>query len=115
MQDRFTVYDVFAVFVPGVIYMYLLAFTLDRAVGVKLFDWTGSVGDVALLFVFEYAAGALLQALGKALIESPWLRIRGGQPTATLLMPASKKLPANAKVDVLEAFAEHLPSTWLGE
>lgn len=56
MQDRFSVYDVFAVLVPGVIFMYLLAFTLDRAVGVKLFDWTGSVGDAALLFVFGYAA-----------------------------------------------------------
>lgn len=101
MQDRFTVYDVFAVLVPGVIFMYLLAFTLDRAVGVELFEWTGSVGDAALLFVFGYAAGALLQALGKALIESPWLRVRGGQPTATLLMPGSKKLSENAKEDAL--------------
>jgi hypothetical protein len=69
LQDRFSVYDVFAVLVPGVIFMYLLAFTLDRAMGVKLFDWTGSVGDAALLFVFGYAAGSLLQALGKALID----------------------------------------------
>jgi hypothetical protein len=75
LQDRFTVYDVFAVLVPGVIFMYLLAFTLDRAVGVQLFDWKGSIGDAALLFVFGYAAGAFLQALGNALIEQPWLWI----------------------------------------
>jgi hypothetical protein len=87
LQDRFSVYDVFAVLVPGVIFMYLLAFTLDRAMGVKLFDWSGSVGD---------AAGALLQALGKAPIERPWLWIRGGQPTATLLMLGFKKLSDNA-------------------
>lgn len=101
MQDRFTVYDVFAVLVPGVIFMYLLAFTFDRAVGVELFDWTGSVGDAALLFVFGYAAGALLQALGKALFEAPWLWVRGGQPTATLLMPSSRKLSESAKGDAL--------------
>jgi len=35
VPDRFTVYGVFAVLVPGVICMYLLAFTLDRAVGVN--------------------------------------------------------------------------------
>ena len=103
MQDRFTVYDVFAVLVPGVIFMYLLAFTLDRAVGVRLFEWTGSVGDAALLFIFGYAAGALLQALGKALIERPWLWARRGQPTATLLMPGSKKLSPSTKGDVLAA------------
>jgi hypothetical protein len=103
LQDRFTVYDVFAVLVPGVIFMYLLAFTLDRAVGVQLFDWKGSIGDAALLFVFGYAAGALLQALGNALIERPWLRLRDGQPTATLLMPCSKKLTGNTKEEVLKA------------
>jgi hypothetical protein len=103
LQDRFTVYDVFAVLVPGVIFMYLLAFTLDRAVGVQLFDWTGSIGDATLLLIFGYAAGALLQALGNAMIERPWLRIRGGQPTATLLMPRSKALSENTKGDVLEA------------
>jgi hypothetical protein len=75
LQDRFTVYDVFAVLVPGVIFMYFLACTLDRAVGVQLFDWKGSIGDAALLFVYRYAAEAFLQALGNALIEQPWLWI----------------------------------------
>ncbi len=103
MQDRFTVYDVFAVLVPGVVFMYLLAFTLDRAVGVQIFDWRGSLGDAALLLVFGYAAGALLQALGKALIEVPWRWFRGGQPTATLLMPRSETLSENTKKDVLDA------------
>ncbi len=115
MQDRFTVYDVFAVLVPGVIFMYLLAFTLDRAVGVKLFDWTGSVGDAALLFVFGYAAGALLQAFGKALIEGPWLWFRGGQPTATLLMPDSKKLSPSTKGDVLGTLRAAYGESSLGE
>lgn len=103
MQDRFTLYDVFAVLVPGVIFMYLLAFTLDQAVGVQLFDWKGSIGDAALLFVFGYAAGVLLQALGNALIERPWRRLRGGQPTATLLMSNSETLSASTKADVLGA------------
>ena len=103
MQDRFTLYDVFAVLVPGVIFMYLLAFTLDQAVGVQLFDWQGSIGDAALLFVFGYAAGALLQALGNAVIEKPWRWLRGGQPTATLLTSKSNKLSASTKSDVLGA------------
>jgi len=115
LQDRFTVYDVFAVLVPGVIFMYLLAFTLDRAVGVELFDWTGSIGDAALLFVFGYAAGALLQALGKALVEPPWLWARGGQPTATLLMPGSKKLSENAKGQALGALQAAHGELPLGE
>jgi hypothetical protein len=55
------------------------------------------------LFVFGYAAGALLQALSQALIESPWLWIRGGQPTATLLMPDPKKLSDDAKLHALVA------------
>jgi hypothetical protein len=77
LQNRFTVYDVFAVLIPGVTFLYLLAFTLDRAVGVRLFDWTGAVGDAALLLIFGYATGTLLHALGNALIERPWRFIRG--------------------------------------
>lgn len=115
MQDRFTVYDVFAVLVPGVIFMYLLAFTLDRVVGVELFDWTGSVGDAALLFVFGYAAGALLQAFGKALIEAPWRWLRGGQPTATLLMPNSRRLASSTKEDALGALRTAYGESPLGE
>lgn len=103
MPDRFTLYDVFAVLVPGVIFIYLLAFTLDRAVGVELFDWTGGIGDATLLLIFGYAAGALLQALGNATIERLWRRLRGGQPTATLLMPNTKTLSASSKRDVLDA------------
>lgn len=108
-------YDVFAVLVPGVIFMYLLAFTLDRAVGLQLFDWTGSIGDAALLFIFGYAAGALLQALGKALIEGPWRWTRGGQPTATLLMPDSKKLSASTKGDVLATLGAAYGESPLGD
>ncbi len=115
MQDRFTMYDVFAVLVPGVIFMYLLAFTLDRAVGVQLFDWTGSIGDVTLLFAFGYAAGALLQALGNALYGRPWIRFRGGQPTARLLMPGSSVLSENTKRDVLKALRAHYGELPLGE
>lgn len=115
MQDRFTIYDVFAVLVPGVIFMYLLAFTLERAVGVQLFEWTGSVGDAALLFIFGYAAGALLQALGKALIDGPWRWLRGGQPTATLLMPDSKKLSPSTKGDMLGALRAAYGESSLGE
>ncbi len=115
MQDRFTVYDVFAVLVPGVIFMYLLAFTLDRAVGVQLFNWKGSIGDAALLVVFGYAAGALLQALGTALIERPWRRVRGGQPTATLLMSDSDELSENTKRDVLDALRAAYGELPLGE
>ena len=54
MQDRFTVYDVFAMLVPGVVFIYLLAFTLDRAVGIQIFDWTGSVGDICNRFARSY-------------------------------------------------------------
>jgi hypothetical protein len=115
LQDRFTTYDVFAVLIPGVIFMYLLAFTLDRAVGVQLFDWTGSIGDAALLFIFGYAAGALLQALGNTLIERPWRWARDGQPTATLLMPDSKKLSESTKEDVVGALRATYGESPLGE
>jgi hypothetical protein len=115
LQDRFTVYDVFAVLVPGVVFMYLLAFTLDRAVGVRVFDWTGGFGDAALLLVFGYAAGNLLQALGKALIERPWLWARSGQPTATMLTSGSKKLSEDFKGGVLEALDATYGELSLGE
>ena len=101
MQDRFTVYDVFAMLVPGVVFIYLLAFTLDRAVGIQIFDWTGSVGDATLLLIFGYAAGTLLQAIGNGLVERMWRRVRGGQPMATMLMSGSNKLSQGFKNEVL--------------
>jgi hypothetical protein len=115
LQNRFTVYDVFAVLIPGVIFLYFLAFTLDRAVGVRLFDWTGNVGDAALLLIFGYATGILLHALGKALIERPWRFIRGGQPTATLLTQRSNKLSASTKSDVLKTLDNAYGPSPLGE
>jgi hypothetical protein len=103
VQDRFTVYDVFAVLVPGVVFLYLLSFTLNRVAGISVFDWTGGIGDATLLVIFGYAAGTLLQAVGHLLIESIWRRLRGGQPTATLLMSRSKKLSNDYKREVLGA------------
>lgn len=67
------------------------------------------------MFIFGYAAGALLQALGKALIEGPWRWVRGGQPTATLLMPDSKKLSASTKGDVLTAISAAYGESPLGD
>ncbi len=115
MQDRFSVYDVFAVLVPGAIFMYLSAFALDRAIDIKPSYWTGSVCDVAFLFVFGYAAGTLLQALGKALLESPWLWIHGAQPTATLPMPGLRKLSDVAKAHALEAIRAAYGELPMGE
>lgn len=115
MEERFTVYDVFAVLVPGVVFMYLLYFSLDRAAGVQVFGWTGGFGDAALLLIFGYAAGTLLQAVGKVLIEKPWRRLRGGQPTATMLMPKSKKLSDGYKSDVLRALDALCGGSHLGE
>ncbi len=37
MQECFSVYDVFAVLVPGVIFMYLSAFALDWTIDIKPF------------------------------------------------------------------------------
>jgi hypothetical protein len=115
LEERFTVYDVFAVLVPGVVFMFLLYFSLDRAAGVQIFGWTGGVGDAALLLIFGYAAGSLLQAVGKVLIEKPWRLLRGGQPTATMLMPKSKKLTDGYKSDVLQAVRALCGESPLGE
>jgi hypothetical protein len=115
LQDRFTVYDVFAVLIPGVVFIYLLAFTLDHAAGIQIFDWTGSVGDATLLLIFGYAAGTLLQAIGNALVERIWRRIRGGQPTATMLMSSSKKLSDSFKNEVLTALNMLYGQPSLGE
>jgi hypothetical protein len=103
LQDRFTVYDVFAVLVPGVVFLYLLSFTFNRVAGISIFDWTGGVGDATVLVIFGYAAGTLLQALGNLLIERTWLRIRGGRPTATILMSKSRKVSQNYRNEVLAA------------
>ncbi len=64
MTDRFTVYDIFAVLVPGVLISSLLVTTTKRLAGLNILDWTGGFGDAALLVIAGYAVGALLQALG---------------------------------------------------
>jgi hypothetical protein len=115
LQDRFTVYDVFAVLVPGVVFLYLLSFTLSRVAGISIFDWTGGVGDATLLLIFGYAAGTLLQASGNVLIERSWLRIRGGRPTATILMSNSKKFSDDYKNEVLVALDRLYGESPLGE
>jgi hypothetical protein len=103
LQDRFTVYDVFAVLVPGAVFLYLLSFTLNRTAGIRIFDWTGGVGDATLLVIFGYAAGTLLQGTGSLLLEEIWLKSRKGKPMATMLMPNSKKHSEDFRSEVLTA------------
>jgi hypothetical protein len=69
MPDRFTVYDVFAVLIPGILIGTLFALTAHNVTGWRLPTWTTDLGDagkVLAVLVVGYAFGELLQALGKA-------------------------------------------------
>jgi hypothetical protein len=103
--DRFTVYDIFAVLVPGVLFSALLVITAKRLAGIEILDWTGGVGDAALLIVVGYAVGALLQALGDLIVDPLWLKVRGGQPTATMLLPEATELTPVLKTKILDTLA----------
>jgi hypothetical protein len=105
MTDRFTVYDIFAVLVPGVLVSALLVVTARRLAGIEILDWTGGAGDAALLVIAGYAVGSLLQALGDLVVDPLWLKLRGGQPTATLLLPDSDGLSDGMKEEILAALA----------
>lgn len=92
MPDRFTVYDVFAVLIPGVIWGVLLGVTLGFAYELDLASLMNSVGDggvVLAALVFGYAIGELLQATGKFVTSMVRRRLTGGMPaTPRSLLPA---------------------------
>lgn len=92
MPDRFTVYDVFAVLIPGVVFGALLAVTLGLAYELDLASAMGTLGDGALVIavlVFGYAVGELLQALGKLVTSTVRRRCTGGMPaTPRSLLPS---------------------------
>lgn len=102
MTERFTVYDIFAVLVPGVVFDLLLVLTIRRLTGVELFDWRGGFGDATVLAVVGYATGAALQALGDAITGADvWQRWRGGLASVEVLMPDSTHLSPGFKGAIL--------------
>jgi hypothetical protein len=106
MTERFTVYDIFAVLVPGVVFDLLLVLMLERLTGNELFDWQGGIGDVTALAVIGYATGAALQTVADALTNSPfWKRWRGDIASVKLLSPGSTRLSADFKRQVFDELA----------
>lgn len=91
MPDRFTVYDVFAVLIPGVVFSVLLSVTIGTAYNLDLASLPGTLGDGALVLgvlVFGYAIGELLQATGKLVTSTVRHRLTGGMPaTPRSLLP----------------------------
>jgi hypothetical protein len=107
MTERFTLYDVFAVLVPGVIFNFLIYTTLNHATNIEFIEWSGGFGDATVLVITGYASGIFLQGMGKLIVESTWLYIRGGQPTATLLLEKSNILTSDFKNEVTKALANY--------
>lgn len=107
MTERFTVYDIFAVLVPGAVFDFLLVLTLRHAADLRLFDWTGGFGDATVLIITGYASGVLLQALGNALTQSPpWRWYRRVPATAAVLLPNSRHFSEEFKGETLTALQE---------
>ncbi len=114
MTERFTAYDIFAVLIPGTVFAFLIALTLQQVADLQFLDWNGGFGDATVLIITGYAAGVFLQALGKAVSQSQlWRRHHGGLAAAGLLLPKSKLYSEEFKRDTLNRLQERysaLPS-----
>jgi hypothetical protein len=89
VTERFTVYDIFAVLVPGAVFSFLLAITLRELAGIRILDWSGGFGDATVLLIAGYAAGVLLQAIGNLAGRLTRSHQRRGHAIARLLLPES--------------------------
>ncbi len=103
LQDGLNVYDIFAMLIPGTIFLGLSMITLKFAAGIEVIKWKGGLGDATILIIAGYSAGTFLQGIGKITIEPIWLKIRGGQPTATILLLNSNVLSSNLKVKIIKS------------
>jgi hypothetical protein len=107
MTDRFTVYDIFAVLVPGAVFLLLLATTLRSLYEMTLVEWTGGFGDATILVIAGYAAGVLLQTIGVGVFGGRlWRRWRGGFARMDLLLAESTTYSEELRVEVLEALQQ---------
>jgi hypothetical protein len=78
MKD-FTLYDVLGVLAPGTV-VTVGVVTLYPETAVLLTQKDFSIGDFGLIVLISYVAGNLVAALGN-LIEIPYWKMRGGNPT----------------------------------
>jgi hypothetical protein len=106
LTERFTVYDVFAVLVPGAVFSFLLAVTLRDLAGIRILNWSGGFGDATVLLIAGYAAGVLLHALGNLLARVGKTRRRPGHGTSSLLLPGSTHFSEAFKQEALSALEE---------
>ena len=107
MTERFTVYDIFGILVPGAVFLILLAGTLRFLVGDPGVDWTGGVGDATVLIISGYAIGVLLQTIGAAITRGlPWRRWRGEYARVNLLVSETTTYTEELRVEVVNALVE---------
>lgn len=108
MTERFTVYDIFAVLVPGIVFDVLLVLTLQRLTCARVFDWQGGFGDATVLAVVGYATGSVLQAVGSAITQSDrWRKRVGNMASVEFLLPQSTRLSPDFKVEIVAALQRH--------
>ena len=102
MLAKFSIYDVYAHLIPGIVTIELglvtwHIFTEGQLLGVS------ELPEALLLIVPGYWLGIFLQVIGKLLVYPLWLRIRGGYPTATMLSTSSRAFTSNYKRRLLDA------------
>jgi small basic protein len=107
MIERFTVYDVFAVLVPGVVFNVLLAVALNYLCDVRLLNWQGGFGDATVLLACGYAVGVFLQAIGSVVVTSrPWCHIYGGHARFELLRPGANHYAEGYRLELVGALED---------
>lgn len=111
VTERFTVYDIFGILVPGAIFLLLLVTTLSYLVGSPagdpLVDWTGGFGDATVLVIAGYGVGVLLQTIGAAVTGSKlWRDRRGGYARVNLLIAETTTYTETLRVEVLDALVQ---------
>lgn len=103
MTERFTVYDIFAVLIPGAVFSFLLAITLREFAGVRILNWTGGFGDATVLLIAGYAAGVLLQAIGNLAEKLARSRRPRGSAISRLLVRESRHYSDDFKQEAVNA------------
>ena len=101
MISKFTLYDLIAAVIPGILFLWVISFIFGSVV----IPLTGGLAETSVLVALGYVTGLILQGISQGLTEKILLRAWGGFPSARWLLPDDNKF-SNEYKDKIKQIVE---------
>lgn len=102
MIARFSLYDLIAAVIPGILFLWGASF-MSSSIDVP---FKGGLAETSVLVALGYVTGLILQGISQGLTEKILLKVWGGFPSARWLLPDDNKFSKEYKTKIKQIVEE---------